>query len=137
MQLAKRIGAGRVIALASTEEKRELAVRLGADAAVDSRAEDLKEEIIEANGGQQVDVVLEMAGGATFDACLSALAPFGRLVTFGIASRDPNRSPTRKLMQTSRAVVGFWLVHLFSGPTCSRRGSRSSSARSQRASSRS
>jgi NADPH2:quinone reductase len=113
VQLAKRFGAGRVIALASSEEKRELALRLGADAAVDNRAEDLKEQIIEANGGERVDVALEMAGGATFDACLSALAPFGRLVTFGIASGDSNTVNTRKLMGTSRAVIGFWLMHLF------------------------
>ena len=84
VQLAKRYGAGRVIALASTGEKRDLAIRLGADAA--------------------------------FDACLSVLAPFGRLVSFGIASRQPNEVMTQKLMRTSRAVVGFWLVHLFRRP---------------------
>jgi NADPH:quinone reductase len=116
VQLAKRMGAGRVIALASSEEKRELALRLGADAAVDNRSETLKEDILEANGGERVDVVFEMAGGAIFDACLSALAPFGRLVTFGIASGDSNTVNTRKLMQTSRSVVGFWLMHLFTRP---------------------
>jgi len=116
VQLAKRIGAGRVIALASSPEKRELALRLGADAAVDNRSPHLKDEIIEANGGERVDVVLEMAGGAIFDACFSALAPFGRLVTFGIASGDSNTVNTRKLMSTSRAVVGFWLMHLFQRP---------------------
>jgi NADPH2:quinone reductase len=116
VQLAKRMGAGRVIALASSESKRELAMRLGADAAVDSRADDLTERIVEANGGQKVDVVLEMAGGAVFDACLEALAPFGRLVTFGLASRQPNKVRNADLMRTSRAVVGFWLVHLFSRP---------------------
>jgi NADPH2:quinone reductase len=116
VQLAKRMGAGRVIALASTESKRELAMRLGADAAVDSRADDLTERIVEANGGQKVDVVLEMAGGAVFDACLEAVAPFGRLVTFGLASRQPNEVRNADLMRTSRAVVGFWLVHLFSRP---------------------
>ena len=42
VQLAKPFGAGRVIATASTEEKRELALELGADAAVDPAAEDLK-----------------------------------------------------------------------------------------------
>ena len=113
VQLAKRYGAGRVIALASTGEKRDLAIRLGADAAVDSRSDDLAAAIREANGGDQVDVVLEMAGGVAFDACLSVLAPFGRLVSFGIASRQPNEVMTQKLMRTSRAVVGFWLVHLF------------------------
>jgi NADPH:quinone reductase len=116
VQLAKRYGAGRVIALASTGEKRDLAIRLGADAAVDSRADDLAAAIREANGGEQVDVVLEMAGGDAFDACLSVLAPFGRLVSFGIASRQPNEVMTQKLMRTSRAVVGFWLVHLFRRP---------------------
>ena len=44
------------------------------------------------------------------------LAPFGRLVTFGIASRQPNEVRTQKLMRTSRAVVGFWLVHLLQRP---------------------
>jgi NADPH2:quinone reductase len=116
VQLAKRFGAGRVIALASSEGKRELALRLGADAAVDSRADDLLDRILEANGGNPVDVVLEMAGGEVFDACLAALAPFGRLVTFGIASGQPNEVRTGDLMRTSRAVVGFWLVRLFTRP---------------------
>jgi len=116
VQLAKRFGAGRVIALASSERKRELALRLGADAAVDSRTGDLRDRIVEANGDRPVDVVLEMAGGAVFDACLASVAPFGRLVTFGLASREPNEVRNADLMRTSRAVVGFWLVHLFTRP---------------------
>jgi NADPH2:quinone reductase len=111
VQLAKRAG-GRVIAMASSEEKRELALRLGADVAVDSRSDDLRSAILEANGGQPVDVVLEMSGGETFEACLRSLAPFGRLVTFGIASREQNRVSTGHLMRNSRAVIGFWVVHL-------------------------
>jgi NADPH2:quinone reductase len=122
VQLAKRFGAGRVIALASSAEKRELALRLGADAAVDSRAGDLTEQIVAANDGNRVDVVLEMAGGAVFEACFSSLAAFGRLVTFGIASGDSNTVNTRKLMSTSRAVVGFWLMRLFTRPQLVREG---------------
>jgi NADPH2:quinone reductase len=122
VQLAKRMGAGRVIALASTPEKRELTERLGADVAIDSRSEDLAAAILEANEGKQVDVVLEMSGGPAFDACLSVLAPFGRLVTFGIASREPNQVMSQKLMRTSRAVVGFWLVHLLQRPDLLERG---------------
>lgn len=116
VQLAKRYGAGRVIALASTPDKRDLALRLGADAAVDSRSDDLAAAILEANDGEPVDVVLEMSGGEAFDSCLSVLAPFGRLVTFGIASREPNQIMSQKLMRTSRAVVGFWIVHLLERP---------------------
>lgn len=111
VQLAKRAGA-RVIALASSPDKRELASRLGADATADSRAEDLREAILEANGGEPVDAVLEMTGGQTFDACLRALAPLGRLVIFGIASREQNEVATGHLLRNSRAVIGFWLWHL-------------------------
>jgi NADPH2:quinone reductase len=111
VQLAKRAG-GRVIALASSEDKRALASRLGADATVDSRADDLQAAILEANEGREVDAVLEMTGGATFEACLRTLAPFGRLVLFGIASREPNDVNTGHLLRHSRAVIGFWLMQL-------------------------
>jgi NADPH:quinone reductase len=122
VQLAKRAGAGRVIALASSEEKRNLALDLGADAAVDSRAEDLREEILAANDGEMVDVVLEMSGGDAFEQTLRTLAPFGRLVAFGIASREENAVKTGHLMRNSRAVIGFWLVHMFRHPELLRRG---------------
>jgi NADPH2:quinone reductase len=111
VQLAKRAG-GRVIALASTDDKRALAARLGADATVDSRAADLSAAILEANDGRQVEAVLDMSGGETFEACLRTLAPFGRLVSFGIASREQNEVATGHLMRHSRAVIGFWLMHL-------------------------
>jgi NADPH2:quinone reductase len=116
VQLAKPLGAGRVIATASSEEKRALAVELGADAAVDVTREDLKDALIEANLGARVDVVLEMAGGRVFDASLAALAPFGRLVAYGIASREPNTVASGALMAKSRAVVGFWLMHCLRRP---------------------
>jgi NADPH2:quinone reductase len=116
VQLGKPLGAGRVIATASTEEKRALALDLGADAAVDVTRDDLTDALLEANGGDPVDVVLEMAGGRVFDASLDALAPFGRLVTYGIASREPNTVSSGALMRKSRAVVGFWLMHCLRRP---------------------
>ncbi|MFL5907908.1 MAG: zinc-binding alcohol dehydrogenase family protein [Solirubrobacterales bacterium] len=110
VQLAKRAGA-RVIGLASSEEKRALAERLGADSTVDSRSEDLKEAILEANGGDRVDVVLHMSG-TCFEAELHALGPLGRIVAFGNAARQPNEVKTNYLLQTSKSVIGFWLVPL-------------------------
>jgi len=115
VQLAKRQGA-RVIGLASSPEKRELVERLGADATGDSRADDLEAAILEANDGKPVDAVLEMTGGEAFEASMRTLAPFGRMVTFGIASREQNEVATGSLMRNSRSVVGFWLMHLFSDP---------------------
>ncbi|MCU1673996.1 MAG: NADPH:quinone oxidoreductase family protein [Frankiales bacterium] len=117
VQLAKAWGAGNVIAVASSEHKRQLATELGADVTVDAGAEDLKSALEQANGSRKVDVVLEMVGGPTFDASLAALAPFGRLATFGMASRTPPRSvDAGALMSRSRAVIGFWLAHCFSRP---------------------
>jgi NADPH2:quinone reductase len=117
VQLARRFGAGRVIAVASTPEKRALAERLGADVTVDAAEEDLTAALRAANGGRAVDVVLEMVGGRTFAQSLDALAPFGRLVHFGQAGREgaPVVHPGA-LMATSRTVAGFWLAHLVRRP---------------------
>jgi NADPH2:quinone reductase len=117
VQLAKRFGAGRVIGVASTEDKRALAERLGADVTVDAGAEDLNAALREANGGAKVDVVLEMVGGRTFEQSLRALAPFGRLVHFGQAGREgaPKVDPGA-LMARSQGVIGFWLVHMMRRP---------------------
>ncbi len=111
VQLAKPFGAGRVIATASSEEKRALTLELGADAAVDTAVDDLTGSLVEAAGGRRVDVVLEMSGGRIFDQCAEALAPFGRIVAYGIASREQNTLETGRLMRKSRTVVGFWLVN--------------------------
>ncbi len=115
VQLAKRAGA-RVIGLASNEEKRELVQSLGADATVDSRAESLGEAIREANDGKRVDAVLHMSGGKAFDEELGVLAPLGRMVVFGIASREQREISTASLLRGSKAVIGFWLAHLLSRP---------------------
>ena len=111
LQLAKPFGAGRVIATASTPDKRDLCLSLGADAAVDPAEEELTAALIATNGGKPVDVVLEMSGGGVFTAAADALAPFGRIVAYGIASREQNTVETGRLMRKSRTVVGFWLMH--------------------------
>lgn len=117
IQLAKRWGAGRVIATASSDAKRRVALDLGADVAVDSTVDDLTGALRDANGGKGVDIVLEMTGGATFDRSLAALAPLGRLATFGMASRDqPTPVAPGMLMARSTAVIGFWLVHVAQRP---------------------
>jgi NADPH2:quinone reductase len=123
VQLAKRWGAGRVIATASSPEKRALAEELGADATVDPALADddpktFAAALREANGGSRVDVVLEMTGGNVFDGSFSALAPFGRLVAYGMAGRRPPRPvQAPALMGTSRAVIGFWLAHCMGRPS--------------------
>jgi len=115
-QLGHPMGAGNVIAVASTEEKRELALSMGADVAVDGEPEGLGVRLVEANGGREVDVVFEMVGGKVFDECLSVTAPFGRCITYGNATYEQSEIRTGALLKSSRAVVGFWLMHLFDRP---------------------
>ena len=116
VQLGHQLGAGRVIATASSVEKRNLALALGADVAVDPAAEGLTERLIEANEGRPVDVVFEMSGGEVFDASYKALAPFGRIVAYGIATNQANEVSTGSLLRHSRAVVGFYLFHCLRRP---------------------
>jgi NADPH:quinone reductase len=117
VQLAKRWGSGRVIATASSEEKRKTALDLGADVAIDSSGEDLAERLEAANDGRGVDIVLEMVGGPVFDGSLAALGRFGRLVTYGMASRTPPTpvDPAR-LMTGSKSLTGFWLIDCVGRP---------------------
>ncbi len=65
---------------------------------------------------RRVDLVLDAIGGAVFDASLEALAPFGRLVTYGVSGGRTNAPNTRHLMRSSRAVVGFWFRHCLDRP---------------------
>ena len=113
IQLAKMWGA-KVIAVASTESKRALAKSLGADVVIEADQDRLLAAILEANNGKHVDLVLEMVGGKTFDASLEALSPFGRLVTFGMASRTaPTPLHPGVLIGGTKTISGFWLAHCF------------------------
>jgi NADPH2:quinone reductase len=117
VQLAKLWGAGRVIATASSPAKRELALDLGADVAIDATTADLRSELRAANEGKGVNIILEMTGGRVFDESLAALAPFGRIAVYGTASRElPKPVQPGRLMAHSTAVVGFWLAHVARRP---------------------
>ena len=113
IQLAKMWGA-KVIAVTSSGTKKDLTFSLGADQWVDANSEDLQGDIRAANDGKRPELILEMVGGKTFDDSLAILAPFGRLVTFGMASRKP---PTlvqpATLIGGTKTIAGFWLGNCF------------------------
>ncbi|RZT27742.1 NADPH2:quinone reductase [Kribbella sp. VKM Ac-2569] len=115
VQLAKHFGAGLVIATASTSAKRELALELGADVAVDNNPDGYADRIREVTDG--VDVVLDSTGGATMLAGLETLSGFGRLVNYGNAGREgrPSIDPSA-LAQRNLSVAGFWLVPAMDEP---------------------
>ena len=113
IQLARLWGA-KVIAVTSSGNKAELAKSLGAEVTVEATVEDLAAAMLAANNGKKVDLVLEMVGGKTFDASLEVLAPFGRVVTYGNASRKlPRVVHPGSLITGTKTISGFWLAHCF------------------------
>lgn len=113
VQLARLYGAGSVIGAASSARKRSQVLALGADLAVDYSCPGWSKAVLEGTGGRGVDVVLEMTGGDVFREAMEVLAPGGRVVVFGIASRTPFQVPTDRLIGGAHSVVGFYLGHHF------------------------
>ncbi|WP_026674651.1 quinone oxidoreductase family protein [Alkalihalobacterium bogoriense] len=116
VQLAKHFGAGNIIATASTEEKRSVAKQLGADVTVNYTEENWYERVLEATEGKGVDVALEMAGGRIFNDTLLCLAPFGRVVIYGVASGEQSRFYPSSLMAKNQSVIGFFLPQMMRKP---------------------
>jgi len=104
----------KVIAVTSSSGKGALAGTLGADVVIDAKSDELAGEMRKANGGKRIDLILEMVGGKTFDSSLEVLANFGRLITYGMASRSaPTPIHPGSLMSGSKTVSGFWLANCF------------------------
>jgi NADPH:quinone reductase len=116
VQLAKLFGAGKVIATASTEEKLAIAKELGADELVNYTKEGWEQQIVELTDGKGADVILEMVGGSIFYQSLQCLAPFGRLVFYGMASGTPVKMNPARLMEKNQAVLGFFLPQMMAKP---------------------
>ena len=115
-QMAKLLGAGKVIATAGSPEKLDLARSLGADALIDYTKEDWPEKVREATDGAGADVILEMVGADFPEKNLKCLATFGRMVVFGTASGERGTIVPAALMNGCQSVVGFWLVPILSRP---------------------
>jgi NADPH2:quinone reductase len=108
VQLAKLLGAGRVIATATSEPKLGFVRELGADVAVDYGDDDWPEQV-RAAAPDGVDVVLDSVGGPVLQHSLDLLAPFGRVVVYGAASGELSSVPVTGLFAL-RSVAGFSLL---------------------------
>jgi NADPH2:quinone reductase len=119
VQMAKNAGAT-VFGTTSTEEKAEVAKGVGADAAL--LYPDFVSEVRRLTDGRGVDLVLDGVGRETFERSLEALARFGRLLTFGIASGTPRRIDPVALMPRCLTVSGFVLYTVFKDAVLQERG---------------
>ncbi|MEM7289848.1 MAG: NADPH:quinone oxidoreductase family protein [Pseudomonadota bacterium] len=106
VQIGKVMGA-KVIAIASTDEKRAVCAANGAD--VTLSYDNLKEELKSATGGQGADVVFDVVGGEVFNACSRAVGWGGRLLVIGFADGDIPQFPVNLALVKGFSVVGvFW-----------------------------
>jgi NADPH:quinone reductase-like Zn-dependent oxidoreductase len=99
IQIARLLGAGTVIGTVGSRDKLDAARRAGADHVLDVNEADWPEQARALTGGRGVDVLLEMHGGQTFAQGLRCLAPFGRLVVYGMAGREPLRFAEDDIMR--------------------------------------
>lgn len=106
VQVGAALGA-RVIACASTEEKRAAARAAGAAAVLPAAG--FREAVLELTGGRGADVVFDPVGGEAFDASLRCVAPEGRILVIGFASGAIPQVPANLLLVKNVAVLGvYW-----------------------------
>ncbi|WP_337877047.1 NAD(P)H-quinone oxidoreductase [Elioraea sp.] len=104
IQLAREFGA-RVFATAGTVDKCTACLRLGAEVAIDYKAQDFVEEVKQATAGRGVDVVLDMVGGDYIARNLRCLALEGRLVQIAFLQGSKVREFDFLPVMTKRLTV--------------------------------
>lgn len=111
IQLAKAMDM-KVIALASTEEKLQIARDLGADVTILQDDPERVQKVRDAAGGKGVPLILEVVGGSRFQESLKMCASRGRIIVIGNASREAATLHPAALMKRNQTVTGLWLTSL-------------------------
>ncbi|TAE23684.1 MAG: NADPH:quinone reductase [Cytophagales bacterium] len=110
VQLAKLAGAATVIGTASTDEKCAVARSRGADYTVNYTNSGWADRVISANGGNKVDLILEMVGGEIYAQSFACLATGGTMVVYGAASGQKGFMHSEHFVDENQTVTGFNLA---------------------------
>jgi len=111
IEIGKAMGA-RVLATASTPEKRAFCERQGAETTIDYTTGDWYEDVKRLTGDRGADVIYDPVGGDVFELSTKCIAPDGRLLIVGFASgRIPSVAANRLLLKNCSAVGVFWGRH--------------------------
>jgi NADPH:quinone reductase len=106
-QLARTLGAARVIGVVGRRDKVATAERAGCDDVVVSSEEDLTARILELTHDKGVDVILNAVAGEELETDVERLADFGRLAVYGMAAGRPGLIPSNSLHSRSCSLVGY------------------------------
>jgi NADPH:quinone reductase len=104
IDVARSLGAT-VIAVASTPEKRELALAAGAFAALDPNSDDIKVRARELTDGKGIDIVYDVTGGPVAEQALRALRFDGRYLVIGFTAGIA-KMPMNLVLLNNRTVIG-------------------------------
>ncbi|PZQ65109.1 MAG: quinone oxidoreductase [Phenylobacterium zucineum] len=117
VQVGKLLGA-RVIAAASTEEKRAFALANGADAVIDTAAEGWRDRLKALCDGKGPDVVFDPVCGPLFEPAFRSLAWGGRHLVVGFAGGPIPALPSNLTLMKGAALMGVDVRQflLFEGP---------------------
>ena len=96
----------RVVAAASTPEKRAAALRDGADAVIDYRQPDWRDELRALSADSGLQMVYDPVGGATAEPAFRSLSPGGRYLVVGFASGEIPRLPFNLPLLKRSALIG-------------------------------
>ncbi len=107
IQLAKLLGAGKVIGTVGSEAKRKIALDAGADYVICNQNKDFVEKVNDLTNGEGVNVILDSISGTVSERSLDCLAYYGRLVHFGNASGEVGNFRTKDLHASCRSILGF------------------------------
>lgn len=107
IQLAKLLGAKKVIGTVGSVAKKEIALDAGADYVICHQAEDFVEKVNELTNGEGVNIILDSISGTFSERSLNCLAYYGRLVHFGNASGEIGNFQTKDLHASCRSILGF------------------------------
>jgi NADPH:quinone reductase len=110
VQLAKFKGL-KVIGTASSEQKLNKIVELGADVAINYSDDDWVEEVLQATDGKGVNWIIEMVGGDIVGQNLKVLAKHGTMWIYGAASGQDFRVSVLSLMAKNHKIQGYWLMN--------------------------
>ncbi|MDF3075978.1 MAG: Alcohol dehydrogenase zinc-binding domain protein [Alphaproteobacteria bacterium] len=105
IDVGKAMGA-RVIALASSAAKRELALRSGADLAVDYSVADWRKHLQEAAGAYGIDMIYDPVGAPYSETAFRCLRPGGRFLVVGFAAGSIAAIPLNLPLLKRSAIVG-------------------------------
>jgi len=109
IQLAKRGGAGLVLATASSDERLERLKALGLDHGINYRNHDVAQEVMRLTDKKGVNVVVDSVGGSTLQGSINSLAYRGRVSMVGAAGREPMVVDVGSMMGGNRSLSGVFL----------------------------